>query len=172
MFNCYINGLNSEDKSKIQHHVGANIYRLGYGNLVQAVENVNLSIAMGDYYVMLNTDTVPNDIPPLLSRKSMKRADITTDFKNDQAIEFGEQIQLMNTKSRHYTIPTRPYNTILNNIATGTNIAVVLLATSKTKTNIAQKLHHQFAHPSSDKLLKLLNSAGDPCENDENSTRS
>ena len=102
---------------------------------------------MGDYYVMLNTDTVPNDIPPLLSRKSMKTADITTDFKNDQAIEFGEQIQLMNTKS---TIPIHPYNTILNNIAKGANTAVVLLATTKTKTNIALKLHRQFAHPSSD----------------------
>ena len=116
---------------------------------------------------MLNTDRVPSDIQLLLSRKCMKRAGMTIDFKNDQAVAFGEQIQFMNTKSGHHTIPIHPYNTILDNIATGTNTAVVLIAKSKTKTKMTQKLHHQFAHPSSDKLLKLLNSAGDPWKNDE-----
>ena len=87
---------------------------------------------------------------------------MTIDFKNDHAIASGEQIQVMNTKPGHYTIPIRPHNTILNNIAAGTNTAVVLIATSKTKTKTAQKLHHQFAHPSSDKLLKLFNSEEDP----------
>ena len=74
----------------------------------------------------------------LLSRKSMKRAGMTIDFKNDQAIAFKEQIQLINTKSGHYTIPIRPYNAILNNIATGTNTEVVLTAANKTKTEISQ----------------------------------
>ena len=64
---------------------------------------------------------------------------MTIDFKNDEAVPSGKQIQLMNTKSGHY-------NTILNNITTGTNTAVVLIATSKTKTEIAQELHCQFAH--------------------------
>ena len=73
----------------------------------------------------------------------------------------------MNTKSGHYSIPVKPYNTILSNIATVTNTAVVLIATNKTTTNISQKLHHQFAHPSADKLLKLLNLAGDPWRNNE-----
>ena len=125
-------------------------------------ENVDLPIAMVSKHVMLNTDIVPSDIPLLLSRKSMKRAGMTVDFKNDQAIEFGKQMQLMITKPRYYTIPIRPHNTILNNIATGTNAAVVLIAINKTITKIAQKLHRQFAHPSSEKLLKLLNLARDP----------
>ena len=148
--------MNSEEKWKIQHHVQANIYQLGDGNLVEAVENVDLPIAMGSKHAMLNTGIVRNDIPLLLSRKSMKRAGMTI------AIAFGEQIQLMNTKSGQYTIPIHPYNSILNNIETGTNTAVVVTEKNKTKTKIAQKLHCQFEHTSSDKLLKLLNSAGDP----------
>ena len=63
------------------------------------------------------------------------------DVKNDQAIAFAKQIQLLNTKSGH-TIQVCPYNTILNNIATGTNTAVVLITTNKTKTEIALKLSH------------------------------
>ena len=156
----YMNSLNSEEKSKIQHQVGTKVYQFGDGNLAQAVENVVLKKAMGSKHFMLHTDIVPSEIPLLLSRKSMKRAGMTIDFKNDQEIAFGEQIQSMNTKLGHYTIPICPYNTILNNIAADTNTAVVLIARNKTKTNIAQKLHHQFAHPSSDKLLK-------PWKNDE-----
>ena len=91
---------------------------------------------MGSKHVMLNTDIVPSDIPLFLSRKSMKRAAMTR-LKNNQVIAFGEQIQLMNTKSGHYTTQIRSYNTTLNSIATGTNTAVVLIATSKTKTEIA-----------------------------------
>ena len=143
---------------KIQHHGGTKVYQFGDGTLVQAVDNVDLPIAMGSKHVILNTDIVPSDIPLLLPRKSMKK-------KNTDA--FGRQTQLMNTKSGHDTIPIHPYSTILNNIATGTNKAVVLKETSKTETEIVQKLHRQFAHPSSDKLLKLLNSAGDPWKNDE-----
>ena len=101
---------------------------------------------MGCKHVMLNTDIVASDIPLLLSRKSVKRTVMTIDFKNDEAVPSGKQIQLMNTKSGHYMLPICHYNTILNNITTGTNTAVVLIATSKTKTEIAQELHCQFAH--------------------------
>ena len=107
---------------------------------------MNLPTAMGSKHVILNTDIVASDIPLLLSRKSIKRTVMAIDFKNDEAVASGKKIQLMNTKSEHYTLPIHPYNIILNNITTGTNTAVVLIATSKTKTEIAQKLHCQFAH--------------------------
>ena len=38
--------MNSKEESKIQHHVGTNVYQFGEGNLAQAVENVDLPIAM------------------------------------------------------------------------------------------------------------------------------
>ena len=45
----------------------------------------------------------------------------------------------------------------------GVNTNVILVGTenNKSKNDIAIKLHQQFAHPSPEKLLKLLNSAGD-----------
>ena len=42
-------------KWKIKHHVGANIYWFGDGNLVEAVENVDLPIAMGNNYFSLES---------------------------------------------------------------------------------------------------------------------
>ena len=46
---------------------------------------------------MLNTDIVASDI--LL--KSTKKADMTLDFKNDNAMVFGETVKLITTKSGH-----------------------------------------------------------------------
>ena len=45
--------------------------------------------------VMLNTDLVASDIPLLLSRKSIKKANMTTDFKNDNTIVFGKSVNLI-----------------------------------------------------------------------------
>ena len=86
------------------------------------------------------------------------------DFKNDHAIIFDESIQLIVTKSGHYAIPVNPYKTILNNVTSGVNTNVTFIATENNKStnDIAIKLHWQFAHSSLEKLLKLLNSAGDP----------
>ena len=112
---------------------------------------------------MLNADIVAN-ILLLLSRKSMKKANMALDFKNDHAIIFDQSIQLLVTKSGHYAIPINPYKTILNNVTSGVNTNVTLLATenNKSKSDIAIKLHRQFAHLLPEKLLKLPNSAGDP----------
>ena len=62
---------------------------------------------------MLNTDIEASDIPLLLPRKSMKKANITLDYKNDHAVIFDQSIQLIVTKSGHYAIPINPYKTIL-----------------------------------------------------------
>ena len=104
-FNCYINSSNSEEKSKIQHHIGTNVYRFGNGKLVQAVENKDLPIVTGGEHVMLNTDIVPSDIPLLLSRKSMKRAGMTIDFKNDQAVAFPQKNSINKHKIRTFYNP-------------------------------------------------------------------
>ena len=56
---------------------------------------------------MLNTDIVASNIPLLLSRKSMKKADmiLALDLKNYNAMTFCELIQLTVTNSGHCTIP-------------------------------------------------------------------
>ena len=93
--------LSFDEKIKIRRHKGTNIYRFGDGNLFTAIENVNIPIVLGEQHVMLNTDIVASEI--LL--KSVKKADVTLDFKNDNAMVFGESAKLITTKSCHYTLP-------------------------------------------------------------------
>ena len=85
-----------------------NIYQFRDGNLFTAIENVDIPIVLGKQHVMLNKDIVASDIPLLLSRKYMKKADMTLDFKNDNAKVFGESVKLITTKSGHYTVPYHP----------------------------------------------------------------
>ena len=161
----YITSLNKNEKRLIKHHTLGNTCRFGDGKLFPALQNVDIPTSLGSQNVMLNTDIVGSDITLLLSRKSMKKANITLDFKNDHAVIFDQSIQLLVTKSGHYAIPINRYKTILNNVTSGvnaTNVTLVATENNKLKNDIAIKLHRQFAHPLPEKLLKLLNSAGDP----------
>ena len=75
---------------------------------------------------MLNTDIVACDIPLLPSRKLIKRANMTVDFKNNHASIFDHSIKLQVTNSGHYAIPINPYKTILNNVTLGKNTNITL----------------------------------------------
>ena len=110
------------------------------GKLLPALRNVDISL--GSRNVMLYNDIVANDIHLLLSRKSMKKANMTLDFKNDHGIIFDQSIKLLVTQSGHYTIPINPYKTILNNVtlAVNTNVTLVEAENNKSINNIAIKL--------------------------------
>ena len=97
-YNYYITSLNENEKQKIKHHTPGNTYRFGDGKLFPALQNVDIPISLGSRNLMLNTDIVASDIPLLLSRKSMKKANMTLDFKNDHAVIFDQSIQLIVTK--------------------------------------------------------------------------
>ena len=113
------------------------MYRFRVGKLFPAVQNVDISISLGSRNVMLNTYIVLSNIPLLLSRKSMKKSNMTLDFKNDQAVIFDQSIQLIVTKSGHYAILINPYKTILNNVTSGVNTNVTLVA---TENNISKMI--------------------------------
>ena len=156
-YNYYITSLNENEKQKIKHHTPGNTYRFGDGKLFPALQNVDIPISLGGRNIMLNTDIIASDIPLLLSRKSMKKANMTLNFKNNHAVIFDQPIQLIVTKSGHYAIPINPYKTILTNVTSGVNTNVTLVATenNKSKNDIAIKLHQQFVHPSPDKNAKI-----------------
>ena len=92
---------------------------------------------------------------------------MTIDFENDTAFIFGQKAKLIVTKSGHYALPISPYTQLLNNLATNEMIHITLTTQGeKSKFQMAIKLH-SFSHPPPEKLVKLLNSAGEQWRNDE-----
>ena len=92
----------------------------------------------------------------------MKRASMTLNFENDTLIAFGHKIPLLTTHSGHYAVPITQASQLMNNAITGTVSTITLKLSEESNTAaIAQKLHRQFAHPTKEKLLKMLNLAGE-----------
>ena len=114
--NTYIERLDDQDKAKIVFRDSTNVYRFGDSKTIPATRKVDIPVVIGSKHFTLNTDVVPNDIPLLLSKKSIKTVNMTLDFKNDNATVFGEPEQLIVTNFGHYAIPISPYNKILNNV--------------------------------------------------------
>ena len=98
-------------------------FRFGDESLFPGLSNVK------SRNVMLNTNAVASDIPLLLLRKSMIKANMKLDFKNNNEVIFDQPIQLLLTKLGHYATSINPYQTIGNNINPGVNTNVTLVAT-------------------------------------------
>ena len=99
----------------------------------------------------------------------MKKAEMKINFQNDTINAFRENIILITTTSGHYAISLTSAKQATNNISRENNSAITLTINNingQSNQTIVLKLHLQFAHPSSEKLIHLLNNAGTPwCDN-------
>ena len=105
------------------------------------------------------------DLPLLISKSFMKRADMVLDFQNDTAEACRETVHLATTSSGHYTIPlTRPRQTIVSIDKPFECNFVFISREDINMSVIAEKLHRQFAHP---QIMSLINKAGEPWSNNK-----
>ena len=105
------------------------------------------------------------ELPFLLSKEPMKKAEMLIDFTNDSAQIFSFHINLEITSSGHYTIPlSKTRNCLNSNINLEEEKAFIAVDVDKMsyqeKEKMVTKLHNQSGHPSYDKLCKFLTNAG------------
>jgi hypothetical protein len=56
----------------------------------------------------VKTDIVEADLPLLLSKEALKKADAIMNFNNDTVTMFGEVLKMISTSSGHYAISLTP----------------------------------------------------------------
>ena len=135
---------------------------------MQACGRVSIPAIIGNTKVKINTDVIPKDLPLLLSKSFMKRADMVLDFQSDTAEALGETVHLATTSSGHYTIPlTRPRQVIASIDKPFECNFVFISREDNNITATAEKLHRQFAHPSLNQIMSLINKAGPPWNNNK-----
>ena len=84
-------------------------------------------------------------------------------FRDDRITILDETIPLMTTSSGPYAIPITKAKQIIQNFEKRSSNSITLaLSEIQDNYNVALKLHRQFAHPTQEKLLKLINNAGHP----------
>jgi len=100
----------------------------------------------------IETDVIDSDIPLLLSKTAMKRANMKLDLSNDEAEIYGQSVTLQSTSAGHYCVPLKNVSLPIESCCTVANTNVDLV-------KIITKLHKQFAHPSAKRLKSLLRDA-------------
>lgn len=167
-YNTFIESLSETDVKKVKTSPVSNVYRFGDGNEVTSTQTATIPAFLGLREIGISTDIVEKDIPLLLSREAMKKANMSIDFKDDTASVFNTVVNLNVTKSGHYTVPLTRQTQLLSMVDTKCEPNIVLSVQEATsKHNQALKIHRQFAHAPVHKLIKLVKSAGDPWAHDK-----
>ena len=83
-------------------------FRFGDSSLVYSYQNIILPVRIGNLQFNISTEVVDKNIPLLLSKASMKRADASIDLQKDRVCMFGQVIDTFETSSGHYAIPLKP----------------------------------------------------------------
>ena len=65
---------------------------------------IHIPVTLAGVPVMLTTDVIDDDIPLLLSKETMKKANTQIDFKEDKVCIFGKKVDIKFSSSGHYCI--------------------------------------------------------------------
>ena len=143
----YVGSLSSEEQSKVRYFNSKSIYRFGDGKQIQAVGGARIPAHIGTTTVEINTDIVAKELPLLLSKSFMKRANMVINFQSDVASAFGENVDLTTTTSGHYTIPLTQPKQLMCQIDKPNHKIVLIARNEQSNAELAKRLQRQFAHP-------------------------
>ena len=101
----YLQFLSDYEKDKIIENQSSSTFTFGDGTTVASLRKVTLPCWIGNVRANVTTDVVTCNIPLLLSKRSMKKAEMCLDFGNDRVLIGGKQIDLQCTSSGHYILP-------------------------------------------------------------------
>ena len=155
----YIETLSRSDTLLIEKHADEAKFRFGDSEVILSTELVVIPVYFGSQQVRLMTNVVDRDLPLLISRESLKRAEAEIDFKNDRVNLLGEQVNVVISQSGHLCIPLiqKCVKQCVKQVLFSSPLQV---NDDKANEKKISKLHKQFAHPSSDKLKQLIHNSG------------
>ena len=152
-FDEYVSSLPRSETLKIESKLDTRRFRFGDGDIFTSTKLYTIPIMVGSKPVKLDTHIVDADIPLLLSRESLKKAEADIDFQKDVLNLFGEKINLKTSKSGHLMFPLTDYT------AECFLTSPIQPDDDNLKKQIT-KLHKQFAHPAPNRLKKLIKNSG------------
>ena len=100
---CYCESLSSE--GIVEQKPSTAAFKFGNGKPVISDRKVVIPALIGSQKVNMETDVIDADIPLLMSKAAMKKAETVLNFNDDSVTMFGEHQQLLKTSSGHYAIP-------------------------------------------------------------------
>ena len=156
----YTQSLSKDEQEQIDEKPSNARFRFGVGGPVYTSERkINLPAILGKKKVLIETDIIDCDLPLLLSKESMKRAETEICFKNDEVSMLGERLKLQFTSSGHYAVPLG-HDQLKNKKMEMEEVFLALEELDKdNKLKACRKLHIQFGHARASRLQDLLKDA-------------
>ena len=119
--------------------------------MTRRLKSVKIPAQIGQKDCFINTEIVDENIPLLLSKTSLKKANTTLNLSNDEIKMFHQKIQTKNSFNGYYSILILPDPT--SNLDEMEEVLIFEdndTLGSKQKKN--KKLHRQFGYASSNNL--------------------
>jgi len=153
----YIQTLSEDEKLRIEENESETTFKFGDSNVFKSMKKVKFPVNIIGDRANITADVVNCSIPLLFSKKSMKRAQMKLVLENDIAVIHGKEVKLRCTSSGHYCLPLRDEKEAWKKTE---EIMLTLGLSDKEKKKKIEKLHQQFGHPTSKRLIQLLKDAG------------
>lgn len=157
-FNDFVESLQAHERKQVIEKPSNKTFKFGDGAQVTSVKNVVFPANLGSKKCMISSEVVDCDLPLLLSKETLKKADTVLNLRKDEATMFGKQVELHFTSTGHYCIDLLSKST--GESISKEEVMLIVEAESKQQKQMIIKLHRQFGHASAEKINKLLNDAG------------
>ena len=155
-FKIYEDSLTEQEKSEIITESGNKMFRFGDGRAIIAEEKKTIPIKLCGNEVNLQVHIVDNDVPLLLSSDTMKKMRLIINYDIDKVFMGHGQADLQRTKSGHIVIPIGRCSKDLKDVQEDLHEVYFIDYNDSKKT--ASHLHRYYAHSSSHKLKKFVES--------------
>ena len=152
----FLQDLTLDQKSQIVFEQSNAPFRFGDAPVVCSTEKVRIPLEIGHKNCILEAEVVDRNIPLLLSKETLKKAQTKIDMATDQITMLGKSVESYQTSNGHYAIPLALRKDLCTpNFVLWTTCNMTSLTDSNLKATL-KKLHLQFAHASADKLFQLI----------------
>ena len=143
-FNGYITILSDTQIQNLKKIESKKVFKFGGGEKLTYLGSYQFPANLGGKDIKINVDVADSDIPLLLlSLKAMKKAKTKLDLEQDSVEVFGQSI-LLNHAASEVTIES-------------INVVNLKTCSQQDQYNTLLKLHRQFAHPLTKKLIYVTN---------------
>ena len=150
-------------KKQVQVNSSTTGFKFGDGRKVYSTKKVQIPAMVAGKMYKIEADIIAEDIPLLLSKNSLKKADAVIDMKNDKAFIFGKEVKLHLFTSVHYCIDIDPSTCKVDALPDITENVFVSESSLSHSDSVKQveRLHKQFGHAWTENLKRLIKNTGE-----------
>ena len=153
-YDIYLQSLSDTDRQRVTTMQSSSKFKFGDGETVESKYSAMIPCALGKKAILIAVEVVESDIPLLLSSETMKRLKINLNFEFDTVTIFGESHPVGITSTGHYVIPLNVRDVQV------TLLSLKDMMLNQDPVKSAKKLHQNFSHGDSNKIIKLMRQAG------------